>query len=90
MNNTNCETENFQRYYLSEFELFDGDHFITFNIVELDDNKKITVAISNQGKISVVTYDLLNDNGRCYFEYELNDIMSEEIDVDDFEQVEEE
>lgn len=31
-----------------EYDYFDGDHFITFDIIEVDeDNGKITLAISN-------------------------------------------
>ena len=40
-----------------EYEFFDGDHFITFDIAEIDDdNETITVAISNQGRITQDTY----------------------------------
>ena len=32
-----------------EYEFFDGDHFITFDIIDVDEeNEQITVAISNQ------------------------------------------
>ena len=38
----------FKKYYLSEFQLYDGEVFITFNIVAIDTSKnEITVAISN-------------------------------------------
>ena len=59
----------------AEYELFDGDAFITFNIVDLDLNsEKITVAITNRGKITVDTYDLKKTLGHneYYFEYGLN------------------
>ena len=43
-----------------EYDYFDGDHFITFDIIEVDeDNSKITLAISNQGRITQDTFDLL-------------------------------
>lgn len=73
-----------KRYYLSEFSLYDGDHFVTFNIVNINtDKNSITVAVSNEGKISIVTYDLMSD-GRClYFEY---GVMFNKIAVDDFTQ----
>jgi len=76
----------FKKYYLSEFQLYDGEVFITFNIVAIDTNKnEITVAISNRGRISVTTYDLLTDsNGFLYFEYGIN---YEKINVNDFEVV---
>lgn len=74
----------FKRYYLSEFQLHDGEVFITFNIVAIDTSKnEITVAVSNRGRISVTTYDLLTDsNGFLYFEYGID---YEKINIDDFE-----
>ena len=76
----------FRKYYLSEFELYDGEAFITFNIVGIDlDQNEIQVAVSNRGKISVVTYDLITDKAsRLYFEY---GIMFERVYLDDFEEV---
>ena len=61
----------YRAYYLSEFELYDGEAFITFNIVGIDlDRSVVQVAVTDRGRISVVTYDLLTDkNGRLYFEY---------------------
>ena len=74
----------FRKYYLSEFQLHDGEVFFTFNIVAIDTSKnEITVAISNRGRISVTTYDLLTDsNGFLYFEYGID---YEKINIDDFE-----
>ena len=74
----------FKKYYLSEFQLHDGEVFITFNIVTIDTSKnEITVAVSNRGRISVTTYDLLTDsNGFLYFEYGID---YEKINIDDFE-----
>ena len=63
-----------------EYDYFDGDHFITFDIIEVDeDNSKITLAISNQGRITQDTLDLLEDdemdeemtNDIRYFEFGL-------------------
>ena len=73
-----------RKYYLSEFQLHDGEVFITFNIVAIDTSKnEITVAVSNRGRISVTTYDLLTDNnGSLYFEYGVD---YEKIYTDDFE-----
>ncbi len=46
-----------------EYDYFDGDHFITFDIIEVDEeNGKITLAISNQGRITQDTFDLFGDN----------------------------
>ena len=74
----------FKKYYLSEFQLYDGEAFVTFNIVAIDTSKnEITVAVSNRGGISVTTYDLLTDNnGSLYFEYGVD---YEKIRIDDFE-----
>ena len=74
-----------QNIYLSEFELYDGEAFITFNIVGIDlDRNEVQVAVTDRGKISVVTYDLLTDkNGRLYFEY---GVMFERVHLDDFEE----
>ena len=71
MENKVSQIPEFKRYYLSEFELYDGEEFITFNIVGIGAAKnEIRIAVTNRGKISVITYDLLKDkNGRLYFEY---------------------
>lgn len=72
-----------RKYYLSEFQLYDGEAFVTFNIVAIDTSKnEITVAISNRGGISVTTYDLLTDNNGFFFEYGVD---YEKIRIDDFE-----
>lgn len=76
-----------RRYYLSEFSYFDGDHDITFNIVGIA-AEEITVAVTDEGMISVRKFDLLkSDDGRLFFEYGRT---FEKIAVDDFEQPEEE
>ena len=78
------EKTEIRKYYLSEFQLYDGEAFVTFNIVSIDTSKnEITVAVSNRGRISVTTYDLLTDgNGFLYFEYGVD---YEKIYTDDFE-----
>lgn len=75
----------FRAYYLSEFELYDGEAFITFNIVGIDfDRSVVQIAVTDRGRISVVTYDLLPDkNGRLYFEYS---VMFERVYLDEFEE----
>ena len=73
----------FRKYYLSEFQFHDGEMFIIFNIVSIDTGKnEITVAISNRGRISVTTYDLLTDGNGYFFEYGVD---YEKINIDDFE-----
>ncbi len=58
-----------KQYQLSEFQFYDGEDYITFNLIDINTEKKeITVAVSNRGKISVRTFDLLEDCGRLYFE----------------------
>ena len=75
----------FRKYYLSEYELYDGECFITFNLVGVDlDRNEIQVAVSDRGRISVITYDLMTDkNGRLYFEY---GVMFKRVYLDDFEE----
>ena len=43
------------KFYLHEFQIFDGEAWITFNIVDLNELKnEISVAVTNRGKITVV------------------------------------
>lgn len=52
MKNKVFQIPEFREYYLSEFELYDGECFITFNIVGIDEyRKEITVAVTNRGGI---------------------------------------
>ena len=76
-------SSNSYKGYLCEFELFDGDHFVTFNIIGVDTVKnEITVAVSDKGRISVCTFCLMSDlNETLYFEY---GVMLERIALDDF------
>ena len=76
----------FRKYYLSEFEWFDGEDFITFNLVGIDLVKnEASVAVTDRGKISVITYNLLTDkDGELYFEY---GAMFTRIYLEDFEEV---
>ena len=77
------ETKN---YYLKEFQYFDGENDITFNIVDINTEKMvINIAVSKTGKISVIEYDLKQDkNGEFYFEY---GICNQKIEINDFEWV---
>ena len=72
------------KYYMNEFQYFNGENYVTFNIVDLDKmENKIVVAVTNNGKISMLEYDLLKDSeGRFYFEYGLD---FAKINIDDFE-----
>ena len=56
--------------YLHELEIYDGEAFIVFNIISLSIKRgEITLALTNRGKITVVTYDLRSDEKGLYFEY---------------------
>lgn len=45
------------KYYLKEFSYYDGECFITFNIVSIDfERRTINVTITNHGKISAIEY----------------------------------
>lgn len=76
-----------QNYYLKEFNYFDGENDITFNILDVNTEKMtITLAVTDQGKIYVIDELLLKDkNQNLYFEYGLN---FEKIKLNDFETVE--
>ena len=64
----------FRKYYLSEFEWLGIDL----------EKGEAQVAVTDRGKISVITYDLMTDkNGRLYFEY---GAMYTRIYPDDFEE----
>lgn len=85
MKNQVSQFTEFRKYYLSEFELYDGECFITFNLVGVDlDRNELQVAVSDRGRISIVTYALMTDkNGRLYFEY---GVMFERMYLDDFKE----
>ncbi len=80
------EIQDTRNYYLKEFQYFDGECDITFNIVDINfENKTIKVAVTNRGKISVIEYDLIQDkNGDFYFTY---GCMLDKIEINDFETV---
>ena len=65
-----------------EYETHNGEYFIKFDVVELnEDNNIATIAITCAGKISVQEFDLYEDENGLYFEYgPLLDI----IRIDDF------
>ena len=56
------------KFYMQEFEHFNGESFIKFNIVDIGKGT-ITLAITNQGKITLGTYNLYEDENGLYFEY---------------------
>jgi len=80
------ENLDYQKYYLKEFSYFDGECDITFNIVDINFEKKtINVAVTNRGKISVIEYDLYQDNNSdFFFKY---GVTFDKIEVNDFETI---
>ena len=76
------------KFYLHEFKLFDGEEYITFNIVALNESKKeILVAVTNRGRITQVTYDLFGDENGYYFEYGCD---YTKVKIEDFKEVKDE
>lgn len=73
------------KFYLKEFQFFDGENTVVFNIVAVEENK-ITIAVTKCGKISVSDYDLYTDENGLYFEYGI--AGQEHIHIDDFEEAE--
>ena len=71
------------KFYLKEFQFFDGEDTVIFNIVAVESDK-ITVAITRCGKITVTNYDLHSDENGLYFEYGI--AGREHIHIDDFEE----
>lgn len=74
------------KFYLKEFQFFDGENTVIFNIVGIQ-SQKITVAVTRCGKISVSEYELFTDKEGQYFEYGV--AGTQHIHIDDFEEVEE-
>lgn len=72
----------------SEFELSDIDYDVTFNIVDIDFwFETVTVAITDNGKITQDTYELMKDqDGRYYFEY--GRFYEKKVYIDDFRKYE--
>lgn len=86
MKNEVSQRYQLNRLYLREFQFFDGECDITFNIVDINTEKMIIhIAVTNRGRISVIEYDLLRDkNDNLYFEYGID---RNKIDIDDFEKI---
>lgn len=74
-----------KKLYLAEYDYFDGENYITFNIIDINYmTKKITVAISNLGKITVETFDLKQTSGKKLYFFEYGYVIPEVIFIDDF------
>ena len=86
MENEVKEISDYKRYYLREFEYFDGECYIKLNIVDINfENKTIKLAITNRGKITVTDYDLFQYDDKNY--YIRFGIESDEIEINDFEEI---
>ena len=73
------------KFYLKEFQFFDGEYTVVFNILSVE-SSKITVAVTKCGKIRVSDYDLYTDKNGPYFEYGV--AGKEHIHIDNFEEAE--
>lgn len=67
--------DEYNDYKNLEYDLFDGESFHFFTILELNKDKdEITVVIQHLGKITTQSFDLLEDTEKAlgediYFEY---------------------
>lgn len=81
----NFSNEFKKNLYLAEFDYFDGDVFITMNIIDINtDSNKITIAKTRQGKISVETFDLKQTLGQKQYYFEYGEIFPDTIFINDF------
>ena len=88
-NQVQNENELSREYLLfSEYELSDIDYDVTFDLVDIDFwFETVTVAISDNGKITQETYELMKDsNGRFYFEY--GRFYEKKVYIDEFCKIE--
>ena len=60
MNNlTNQQPIEFKDYYLNEYALWNGENFITFDLVYVDvEHNTVIVATTDTGKIVLMDYEL--------------------------------
>ena len=77
------ENVNQVKMFMKEHNIFDGEDFVKFNVIDTNlDATTITVAVTTQGRISVETFDLLEDDNKdLYFEYGL---YGAKVDLDYF------
>ncbi len=55
---------------LMQLELFDGEDFINFDIIDLNkDKKQLTAVVTNRGKLSYSEFDLFESKYGYYIEY---------------------
>ena len=83
--NVSCNNQRYLGDY--EYTIYDGEHFITFNLVGINaDRNEISIAVSNEGRISLCTFDLMSGDNGLFFFY---GVMQQQVSVDDFELAEE-
>ena len=70
---------------MAEYKHFDGEDFVTFDLLSVNaDKREAEVAITNRGRITVTTFDLLTDeSGALYFEF---GCMYDRIYLSEFEE----
>ena len=70
---------------MKEFVMYEDWDKITFDIIKLnEETQQVYVAITKQGRISLIAYPLLEDENGLYFEY---GPFYKKIYIDDFEEV---
>ena len=70
---------------MKEFVMYEDWDKITFDIVKLnEETQQVYVAITKQGRISLIAYPLLEDENGLYFEY---GPFYKKIYIDDFEEL---
>ena len=65
------KTNKLPDYRNSSYDFFDGDDFITFDVIAVGEEQRlIFVAVSNRGKITMDNYELMTDrDGEKFFYY---------------------
>ena len=72
----------YNKYYMSEYDFFDGEYHCIFNMLEVKEHYVIC-SLNKAGKFSVQEYDLnLDKENNLYFEYgpEFNKIYIEDFE----------
>ncbi len=53
-----------------EFEFYDGEKFITFDLLDINEDKRtVLVVVSDNGRITQREFDLFTDKKGFYIEY---------------------
>ena len=67
--------------YKYEYELFNSDEIVTFNLIDIDIiQKTVTLEVTNCGRLRPVTFALCYDyKNNFYFEYYNNKIYLEDF-----------